>query len=220
MTITKFEMAIAKSRLRPEFKTATKFKTILKGKLDMVGCNYCIYSIIMTIWHCVIIVYASTPVGAWERRMQHEFCKCRKDMEGGRFWPHSENKHGMLCLKRYHNFFSASSILLEQPVQITVKIDIVSEKTKAFCFTHLSLTSDHTTWIWVSWAKFRNFDFTLRLIPSNWPMFSKWKRKKNQTNRKKTRPSRPIRFDVLIVERMRYPTDRPTNRPTDLRSGL
>ena len=128
----------------------------------------------MTIWHCVIIVYASTPVGAWERRMQHEFCKCRKDMEGGRFWPHSENKHGMLCLKRYHNFFSASSILLEQPVQITVKIDIVSEKTKAFCFTHLSLTSDHTTWIWVSWAKFRNFDFTLRLIPSNWPMFSKW----------------------------------------------
>ena len=173
MTITKFEMAKAKSRLRPEFKTATKFKTILKGKLDMVGCNYCIYSIIMTIWHCVIIVYASTPVGAWERRMQHEFCKCRKDMEGGRFWPHSENKHGMLCLKRYHNFFSASSILLEQPVQITVKIDIVSEKTKAFCFTHLSLTSDHTTWIWVSWAKFRNFDFTLRLIPSNWPMFSK-----------------------------------------------
>ena len=66
MTITKFKMASAKSRLRPEFKTATKFKTILKGKLDMVGCNYCIYSIIMTIWHCVIIVYASTPVGAWD----------------------------------------------------------------------------------------------------------------------------------------------------------
>ena len=34
-----------------------------------------------------------------------------------------------------------------------------------------------------------------------------------------TRPSRPIRCDVWIVERMRYPTDQPTdrltNRPTD-----
>ena len=30
----------------------------------------------------------------------------------------------------------------------------------------------------------------------------------------KTRPSRPIRCDVLIVERMRYPTDQPTDKPT------
>ena len=35
---------------------------------------------------------------------------------------------------------------------------------------------------------------------------------------KVTRPSRPIRCDVWIVERMRYPTDRPTNRPTDTAS--
>ena len=31
----------------------------------------------------------------------------------------------------------------------------------------------------------------------------------------KTRPSRPIRCAVWIVERMRYPTDRQTDRPTD-----
>ena len=35
---------------------------------------------------------------------------------------------------------------------------------------------------------------------------------------KRTRPSRPIRCNVWIVERMRYPTDRPTNWPTDTAS--
>ena len=36
------------------------------------------------------------------------------------------------------------------------------------------------------------------------------------TKDNQTRPSRPIRCAVWIVERMRYqPTDRPTNRPTD-----
>ena len=35
-----------------------------------------------------------------------------------------------------------------------------------------------------------------------------------------TRPSRPIRCDVWIVERMRYPTDQPTNRPTAGHSQL
>ena len=34
----------------------------------------------------------------------------------------------------------------------------------------------------------------------------------------KTRPSSPIRFDVWIVERMRYPINQPTNRPTDTAS--
>ena len=34
----------------------------------------------------------------------------------------------------------------------------------------------------------------------------------------RTRPSRPIRCDVLIVERTRYPTDQPTNRQTDAAS--
>ena len=29
-----------------------------------------------------------------------------------------------------------------------------------------------------------------------------------------TRPSRPIRYNVWIVERMRYPTDQPTNQRT------
>ena len=31
----------------------------------------------------------------------------------------------------------------------------------------------------------------------------------------KTRPSRPIRCDVWIVKRMRYPTDKPTDQQTD-----
>ena len=31
----------------------------------------------------------------------------------------------------------------------------------------------------------------------------------------KTRPSRPIRCDMWIVERMRYPTDQQTDQPTD-----
>ena len=39
---------------------------------------------------------------------------------------------------------------------------------------------------------------------------------------KQTRPSRPIRCDVWIVERMRYPTnqltDQPTDQPTDTAS--
>ena len=34
----------------------------------------------------------------------------------------------------------------------------------------------------------------------------------------KTRQSRPIRCDVWIVERLRYPTGRPTNQPTDTAS--
>ena len=33
-----------------------------------------------------------------------------------------------------------------------------------------------------------------------------------------TRPSPPIRCDVWIVERMRYPTDQQTHRPTDITS--
>ena len=35
-----------------------------------------------------------------------------------------------------------------------------------------------------------------------------------------TRPSRPIRCGVWIVEQMRYPTNRPTNQPTDGHSQL
>ena len=35
-----------------------------------------------------------------------------------------------------------------------------------------------------------------------------------------TRPSRPIRCDVWIVKRMRYPTNQPTDRPTDGHSQL
>ena len=33
-----------------------------------------------------------------------------------------------------------------------------------------------------------------------------------------TWPSRPIRCDMWIVERMRYPTNRPADRPTDTAS--
>ena len=40
----------------------------------------------------------------------------------------------------------------------------------------------------------------------------------NARGRIKTRPSRPIRCDVWIVERMRYPTDRPTDQQTDTAS--
>ena len=40
------------------------------------------------------------------------------------------------------------------------------------------------------------------------------------SQRQQTRPSRPIRCDVWIVERMCYPTDQPTNRPTDGHSQL
>ena len=32
---------------------------------------------------------------------------------------------------------------------------------------------------------------------------------------KKTRPRRPLRCDVWIVEQMRYPTDQLTDRPTN-----
>ena len=47
--------------------------------------------------------------------------------------------------------------------------------------------------------------------------FGKKREGKEEGKQKGTRPSRPIRCDVWIVERMRY---RPTNRPTDGHSQL
>ena len=46
----------------------------------------------------------------------------------------------------------------------------------------------------------------------------KAKKEREKRDKKKTRPSRPIRCDMWIVERMRYPTDRQTDRPMDTSS--
>ena len=51
-----------------------------------------------------------------------------------------------------------------------------------------------------------------RMLKAFWPW--KWK---NETF--KTRPSRPIRCDVWIIQRLRYqPTNQPTDRATDTAS--
>ena len=50
--------------------------------------------------------------------------------------------------------------------------------------------------------------------------FSAKKTKAWRVSHQLTRPSRPIRCAVWIVERMHYPTDRPTNRQTDRHSQL
>ena len=39
--------------------------------------------------------------------------------------------------------------------------------------------------------------------------------KREKEEKKRTRPSRPIRCDVWIVEGMRYPTDRQTDRQSE-----
>ena len=54
------------------------------------------------------------------------------------------------------------------------------------------------------------------MIPSFAPDFKlNGRKRKHKPLYGITRPSRPIRCDMWIVERMRYPTDRPTNRQTD-----
>ena len=55
--------------------------------------------------------------------------------------------------------------------------------------------------------------FLMNALPTDQPTDTAYHR--DATTHLKTSPSRPIRCDVLIVKQMRYPTDLPTDQPTN-----
>ena len=73
----------------------------------------------------------------------------------------------------------------------------------------------YTLYNWLCPLVGRSVGWRIRLIASVRPTV---RRSVHRSVTKSTRPSRPIMCDVWIVERMRYPTDRPTNQPTDTAS--